>query len=212
MTGRPAAARTCLVRATWRCCASRSAVELLEMADRNGRGGRDGRRQGGGEDEARRIGADRIDDRGRARDIAAKRAEGLGQRALDDVDPVGEAVAFGDAAAARAIHADRMDLVDIGHGVVFLGQIGDFGDRRDVAIHRIDGFEDDQLGPFPPGRAQQAFEMSDVIVPEHLLFGAGAPHALDHRGMVQLVRQDEAIRQEPARWSRWPLRWKRSPR
>ena len=167
------------------------------MADRDGGGGGDGRRQRGGEDEAGRIGAHRVDHRGVAGDVAAERAERLGERALDDVDPVGEAFALGDAAAARAVHADGMDLVDIGHGIVFFGEVGDFPDRRDVAVHRIDALEHDQLGPLAPGRGEHAFEMGDVVVAEDLLFRAGAAHALDHRGVVQLVRNDQAIRQQP---------------
>ena len=51
------------------------------------------------------------------------------------------AVALGDAAAARAVHADRVDLVEIGHGAVALGEVADRADRRDVAVHRIDALE-----------------------------------------------------------------------
>ena len=40
-----------------------------------------------------------------ARDIAAVRAKALGQRALDDVDAVHQALALADAAAARPIQA-----------------------------------------------------------------------------------------------------------
>src|SRR5881394_1377410 len=72
--------------------------------------------------------------------IAAVAAERLGQRALEDVDAMHDAVAFGDAAAARAVHADRMNLVDIGHGAVALGEIADPGQRRDIAVHRIQAF------------------------------------------------------------------------
>ena len=40
--------------------------------------------------------------------------------------------------------------------------------------------------------------MGHIVVAENLLLGARAPHALDHRGVVQLVRQDEAVGQELA--------------
>src|SRR5205085_715570 len=59
----------------------------LEQADRGGRRGRDRRWQRGGENEARRVRADGIDDRAAGGDVAAHRAEGLGQGSLDDVDP-----------------------------------------------------------------------------------------------------------------------------
>ena len=56
----------------------------------------------------------------RAGDIAAHHAEGLGQRAFDDVDAMHHAVALGDAAAARAVEADAVHLVEIGHRAVAL--------------------------------------------------------------------------------------------
>ena len=88
------------------------------------------RRQRGGEDEARGGAAQRIDQRGRAGDIAAHGAEGLAERALDD----GQAVASTPSRSAMppprgAVEPDGMDLVEIGHGAVALGQIADRGDR-----------------------------------------------------------------------------------
>ena len=122
------------------------------MADRDCRSGGDGRRQGGGEDEARRVGAHGVNHCGLSGDVAAQRAERLGERAFDDIDAVGEAVALGDAAATVAIHANRMDLVDVGHGVVLVGEVGDRLDGGDVAVHRIDALEHDQLGALAAGR------------------------------------------------------------
>ena len=81
-----------------------------------------------------------------AGDVAAHHPERLAQRALDDGDAAGDAVALGNAAAARAVHADRVDLVEIGERFIFVGEVADFGDRRDVAVHRIDALEGDQLG------------------------------------------------------------------
>ena len=62
------------------------------------------------------------------------------------------AIAFGDAAAARSVHADGVDLVEMGHRAVLLGEIGDLADRGDVAIHRIDQLEGDQLRPGTRGQ------------------------------------------------------------
>ena len=115
------------------------------MADAGERAGDDGRRERGGEDEARRIGADGVA-AGLARgDVAAHDAEALGERAVDDVDAVHHALALGDAAAARAVKADRMHFVEIGQRVVLLGEVADRLDRRDVAVHRIDALEHDDL-------------------------------------------------------------------
>ena len=107
------------------------------MLDRGGRRSADGRRQRRGEDEAWRIGTHRIDQRARAGDVAAKATERLGERAFDHVDTARDAVALADAAAARAVHADSMHLVDISHGAVALGEIADAVHRRDVAVHGI---------------------------------------------------------------------------
>ena len=97
------------------------------MPDRRRGRGTDRRRQSGGEDETRSIGTHRIDQRGASRDVAAEAAERLGERAFDHVDPVHGAVARGDAGAARAVHADRMHLVEIGHGAVAIGHIAECG-------------------------------------------------------------------------------------
>ena len=45
---------------------------------------------------------------------------------------------IGDAAAARPVHADRMYLIDIGHGAVALGEIADLGERRHVAVIELE--------------------------------------------------------------------------
>src|SRR5688500_2315460 len=95
-------------RGVERRCAGmlRSALSarLLEMADARERSGDQDWRQRGGEDEARRIASDAVDDVSVGRDIAAHHAEGLAQRALDDRHPIGDSVALRNTAAARAIH------------------------------------------------------------------------------------------------------------
>jgi hypothetical protein len=40
--------------------------------------------------------------------------------------------------------------------------------------------------------------MADVVVAEDLLLGAGAAYTLDHRGVIELVGQDQAVGQQPA--------------
>ena len=86
-----------------------------------------------------------IDDRAIGRDIAAHHAKTLGERALDDVDPLHQPVALGDAAAARTVHADRVHFVDIGERAELFGEVADLPDRRHVAIHRIHALDGDEL-------------------------------------------------------------------
>ena len=71
------------------------------MADRRRRRGANCRRQRRREDEARRVGADGVDDVGAAGDIAAEAAERLCQSALDHIDALRDIIPLGDAAAAR---------------------------------------------------------------------------------------------------------------
>ena len=71
-----------------------------------------------------------------------------------------------------AVHADRMDLVEVGQRVILVGEVADRGDRRDVAVHRIDAFERDQLGRLGIFGGEQLLEMLEVVVPEHALLAA----------------------------------------
>ncbi len=158
------------------------------MANRGAGRRRQSRRQRRRENEARSVGAHGIDHRRSAGDIAAKRTECLGQRALDDVDPVHHPVALRDAAAARSVHAHRMHLVEIGHGAVAVGQIGNLLDRRDVAVHGIDRFKGHQLGPLRIGGFQQFLQMVQVVVPPDLFLRPRPAHPLNHRGVIELVR------------------------
>ena len=107
------------------------------------------------------------------------------------------AVALGDTAAARPVHADRVHLVEIGHRAIAFGEIADRRDRRDIAVHRIDRFEGDQLGAVRSGTFQQGLEMIEIVMAEDLLRGAGTADALDHRGVIELVGEDHAIGQQP---------------
>src|SRR5690606_7482757 len=148
----------------------------------------------GREDESARIGADEIDKPRRTGDVAADDPEGLAERAFYDVDPVHQALAFGDAAAARAVHADRVDLVQIGERAVLLGYFDDLANRRDVAIHRIDALEGNDLRPVAADLRELPVEIGDVIVLEDAALGPRVANALDHRGMVAGVGEDDAAR------------------
>ena len=166
----------------------------LQMPDAGQRAGGDRRRQRGGEDEAGGKAADEIADRGRCRDIAADHAERLRQRAFDHGQAMAHALAVGDAAAVRAVETDAMHLVEIGHGVVGVRDVAEFRDRRDVAIHRIDRLERHQLRRVRIEIAQLAFEIARIVMGEDARLAAAVPDALDHRGVVEFVRQDRAAR------------------
>ena len=142
------------------------------------------------------IRADRVAAVAGGGDVAAHDAEALGERAVDDVDAVHDAVALGDAAAARAIEADGMDLIEIGQGAILLGEIADRADRGDVPVHRVDALEGDDLRRGAIELLQLRFEIGEVVVPEDVLRPAAIADAGDHRGVVLLVGEDDAAGQE----------------
>ncbi len=57
-----------------------------------------------------------------------------------------------------------MDLVEIGHGAVRLGHVAELGDRRDVAVHRVDRFEGDELRELRIDEAELAVEVVGVVM------------------------------------------------
>jgi hypothetical protein len=87
-----------------------------------------------------------------------------------------------------------MDLVEIGHGAMTLCDIAQFGNGRDIAIHRIDRFEGHKLRTLGIRGRQQALKIARVVVPEAMLFSGAVPNALNHRGVVEGVRKYDAIR------------------
>ncbi len=85
-----------------------------------------------------------------------------------------------------------MDFVKIGHGVVGIRDVANFRDRRDIAVHRIYRFERNQLWRVQIEIAQLALEIARVVVGEDAGFAAAVADTLDHRGVVEFVRQDRA--------------------
>ena len=156
------------------------------------------RRQRGREDEARRIAADAVDDGAVGRDIATHDAERLAERALDNRQPVCDVVAFRNSAAMLPVHPDSMDFVEIGEGVILVGKVADRADRRDVGVHRIDAFKRDQLGGVRVLGREQFLEMFEVVMAEDAFLAAAALDAGDHRGVVELVREDDAAGEQAA--------------
>ena len=88
---------------------------------------------------------------------------------------------------AWAIHANGMNLINIGQGVEFIGQITNRLNRAEIPIHRIDRFECDQFRRRGIICRQQFTQMRNIIVAEHTLGPAIAAHTLDHGGVVQFV-------------------------
>ena len=94
------------------------------------------------------------------------------------------AVAFGDPGAASTVHAYSIDLAEIGHRAKPLGDLANLCDRRDIAIHRINRLETNELRAPRIGADQTVFEVVRIVMADDLIFGATVPDALDHRGVV----------------------------
>src|SRR5215471_9575903 len=105
-------------------------------------------------------------------------------------------VALGNTAAAVAIEPDAMHFIEIGHRAIAFGEIANRSDLSEIAFHRIDGFEADDLRRIRRRGLKQLFEMRHVVVAIDALLGARMAHALDHRGVVQFIGEEDAARQK----------------
>jgi hypothetical protein len=139
ITGRPASVKQRFRVAARLLMARAFGLALFQVADCGERAGRDRRRQRRREYEPGGVAAHKIDERRRARDIAADHPEGLAESALDHRRAVHNPVAFGDPAAVCSVEPDRMHLVEIGHRAKAIGDVAQFADRGDVAVHRSGG-------------------------------------------------------------------------
>ena len=122
--------------------------------------------------------------------VGAVGAERLAERADDDVDLVLEPGLGDGAAAAGAERAGAVRLVDDHAHVVAPGELDDLRQRRDVAVHREDAVGDDQRAA-PLGLAQAPREVVDVAVVVDEGLGPRQPAAVDDRGVVELVGEDD---------------------
>ena len=94
---------------------------VLQMGNALRGSGRHRRRHRSRKNKARCRGADRVADHRIGGDIAADDAEAFGQCTFDDVDTVHDPVALGNAGATSPVKTDRVDLIEIGQGSIFIG-------------------------------------------------------------------------------------------
>jgi hypothetical protein len=83
-----------------------------------------------------------------------------------------------------------MHLVTVSQGAIPFSQITDLDHRRGISVHRIDAFEHDQLRSRRAGLRQQLLQMIHVVVTKDALFASRLRDTLDHRVMVQGVREN----------------------
>ena len=85
-----------------------------------------------------------LDHLGGARDHAAARGQGLGERRHPQIHVGLDAEELAGACAARAEHAEAVGLVDHQPRAVLLAERDDLRQRGDIALHRVDAVDHDE--------------------------------------------------------------------
>eukprot|EP00906_Rhabdomonas_costata_P037651 RCo053080 len=157
------------------------------------------RRCGSGKDEPRRLGADGVHNRRRARDVTPNHTVGLSQCALNNVHLPHDLVPLCHPSTMRAVHPHGVDLVQVGQGVVLAGEVADIPDRGDRprhGVHRLEGDHSGSVGVLQVGGLQELLQVLEVIVAPDELLDALALHPVDHRGVVLVVAVELAPRKQ----------------
>ena len=98
------------------------------------------------------------------------------------------------AGAVGAEDAGGVGFVDHEHGVVFGGELGDFGEGGEVAVHAVEGFDEDEAFVAVGGvLLEAAVEVGGVVVLKADELGAGELGAVDHAGVDEAVGEDEVV-------------------
>ena len=155
--------------------------------------------QSGREDETWRKRSDRVDDAVPAGDVTAEYAEAFCERAFHDSDAVRHPITRCNASTFRAVKPDCVDLVEVCQCAVLVGQITDLRHRGEVAVHRVDRLERDQLAAAGADALKLLSEVADVVVAEHTPFTTCVPNSLDHRRVVQRIGEDHAVRNQSSK-------------
>ena len=128
------------------------------------------------------------------------------------VDPVLDAEQLGRAGAARAEHAERVGLVDHQARAVAAAELGDLGQRRDVALHREDAVDDDEDAAAVRCGAARACcsSRSRRLWRNGAQLGAREDAAVEDRGVVARVgdrpcRPGPRIVPSAPRFAWWPV-------
>ena len=95
-------------------------------------------------------------------------------------------------AALRPEHAEAVRVIHQQQCVVTLGEVEQRGQRGDVAVHAEHAVGDDH--PLPcSGLCERTFQKGGVAVRIAHRLRTGQPHAVDQRGVVELVRKHRRL-------------------
>lgn len=148
----------------------------------------------GGEEEGTGAVVEVVDEVAAAADVAAERADGLGEGADLHIDALGAVEVIDRAATVAAEHTAGVGVIDHHDGSILVGEIAELVDGADVAIHREDAVGDEELAAgLVLNFLEQLFGVGDVFVAEDFDLGAGEACSVDDAGVVELVGEDEVF-------------------
>src|SRR5579862_870887 len=136
----------------------------------------------------------KVDQIARATNISTESADGFRQCADLNIDAAVHGKMIDGAAPLAAEDAGGMRVVDHHDRAVFFGGFTQAGQRTDVAIHRKDAVGDQQLFPrLVLDTGELLLGVGNVLVAEDENLRPGKTAAVDDRGVVQLVGDDEVV-------------------
>ena len=152
------------------------------------------RRQRRCKDETTGETAEEVAELGRGRNIAANHPKRLTQSALNYGNAMHETFLLCNAPTPRTIEPHCMNLIQIGHCVVFLSQITNFSNWSNITIHGVDAFKGNQLRTIQRLRSQFGLKIDQIIMFPNLSFRFRMANAFNHRRVIQSIGQHQAVR------------------
>ena len=150
---------------------------------------RDHRRDAVGEQVRSRTLPQPVDDlAARGHITAAAAAQGLAERAGEDVDAPGHAAVLGRAAPRGSHEAGRVRVIDHDERVVAFGELADAAQIGDEAVHGEHPVGRDQAGARPARLLQALLQLRHVAVGVTVALRLAQADAVDDARMVQRIR------------------------
>ena len=128
----------------------------------------------------------------RSGEESALATQALGERADVHVDFVVTPEVLCHATTILSVDEGRVSLVDQDAGSVALTDLQDVGHDRNVAVHRVDTFDQDQLLALVA--LQLTLQVVDLVVPEKAAVGLREDHAVNQAGVCVLIGHNEVAR------------------
>jgi hypothetical protein len=167
-----------------------SSIEHLQRRDA---GGRDGGRVGRREEERPRAVVQEVDQVPVAGDVAAEGPDRLRQRPDLDVHPPVHPEVIDRPAAAGPEDAAGMCVVHHHDAAGLLGDVAEFRQRAEIAVHAEDAVGDEQLALAGRQRARDLPRRVHVLVREYLDRGTAQAATVDDARVVEFVRDDHVV-------------------